>query len=69
MNREFWQEFYALIENATEESLLSHREYLVSLYAKLKSSDLRPEIKRAIRLIDEEMLARVESMAARRVER
>lgn len=58
MDRQFWKEFFAKLETADDDDLLDMRRYLRALRNELEGSEIMSDIKRALRLTEEEIVTR-----------
>lgn len=59
MNRETIKKFIEWLENASDEEIEAHRQYIHKMM-KSVSSEGKSDVRLSLRLIDEEVLARIE---------
>lgn len=59
MNKETIKAFILWLESASDEQIEAQRQYILGM-RKMVSSDGRADVRLALRLIDEEVLARIE---------
>lgn len=59
MNRETIKKFIEWLENSGDEEIEAHRQYILGKMKSI-SSDGRSDVRLSLRLIDEEILARIE---------
>lgn len=50
--------FYGWLEKASEQELMSRRDEAIKISARLASEDLKKEVSRLVRMIEDEMVAR-----------
>lgn len=61
MNKETIKAFIAWLEAASEEAIRAHQQEVLAHLAKITSREGRADVRLALRLIDEELLARMEA--------
>lgn len=61
MNKETIKAFIAWLEIATDEELDTHRLYILEQLAKVSSPEGKRDVRLAIRLLDEESIARFQT--------
>lgn len=61
MDKETIKGFISWLENASEEEITAHRDYIMSKEAMIVTREGKADIRLALRLIDEELLARIRS--------
>jgi hypothetical protein len=59
MNKETIKKFIEWLENSGDEEIEAHRQYILGKMKSI-SSDGRSDVRLSLRLIDEEILARIE---------
>jgi hypothetical protein len=62
MNKETIKAFILWLENASEDEIKAHRDYILAREALITTREGKSDVRLALRLIDEELLARLESM-------
>lgn len=60
MDKETIKRFIAWLENASDDEIKSQREYILAREALISTREGKADVKLALRLIDEEVLARLE---------
>jgi hypothetical protein len=60
MNREFWKDFHKWLEGASIGQIFAARDKAYEMRRTLKDKDTRGDVRRMIRLMDHELLARSE---------
>jgi hypothetical protein len=58
MNKEFWKDFFGWIDRATVGELFAARDAAREDLRKIRDPDTRSDIRRMIRLMDEELVTR-----------
>jgi len=65
VNKETIRNFIQWLDEASQEEILAQQEYILAATAKIQTRDGRAEAKLALRLIDEELLARMNLSSSR----
>jgi hypothetical protein len=60
MNKDFWKTLYAWLETASLEEIKAKQQYVRQLLSESRDRDLKADIRRILRFMDEEILARAE---------
>jgi hypothetical protein len=60
MNKDFWKTLYAWLETASLEEIRVKQQTVRQLLAESRDRDLKADIRRILRFMDEEMVARAE---------
>ncbi len=60
MDKEAIKSFICWLENASDDEIKAQREYILSRKALISTREGKADVKLALRLIDEELLARLE---------
>lgn len=58
MNKEFWRSFLAWLDRATVDQIITARDAAREDLKKIIDSDARSDVRRMIRLMDEELVTR-----------
>lgn len=65
MNKDTIRNFIRWLDEASQEEILAHQEYILGAMAKIQTREGRADAKLALRLIDEELLARMNLSSSR----
>jgi len=60
MNKDFWKILFCWLENASLEDIDCKRQLVQKMLDQITDRDLKADIRRILRLLDEEILARAE---------
>ena len=60
MNKDFWKTLYAWLETASPEDITAKRHLIRQMLGQSNDSGLNADVRRVLRLMDEEILARAE---------
>ena len=60
MNKDFWKTLYAWLETARLEDITAKRQQVQQLLRQSNDAGFKADIRRVLRLLDEELLARAE---------
>jgi hypothetical protein len=60
MNKDFWKTLYAWLETASLEEIRLKRQCVRQLLSESRDRDLKADIRRILRFMDAEMVARAE---------
>jgi hypothetical protein len=60
MNKDFWKTLYAWLETASLEEISAKQQTVRQLLGESRDRDLKADIRRILRFMDEEMVARAE---------
>ena len=60
MNNDFWKTLYAWLETARLEDITAKRQQVQQLLRQSNDAGFKADIRRVLRLLDEELLARAE---------
>jgi hypothetical protein len=60
MNKDFWKTLYAWLETASLEEIKNKKRCVQQLLGESSDRDLKADIRRILRFMDEEMVARAE---------
>lgn len=60
MNHDFWKTLYAWLETARLEDITAKRQQVQQLLRQSNDAGFKADIRRVLRLLDEELLARAE---------
>jgi hypothetical protein len=60
MNKDFWKTLYAWLETASLEEIKAKQQTVRQLLGESSDRDLKADIRRILRFMDEEMVARAE---------
>jgi len=60
MNKDFWKTLYAWLETASLEEISAKQQTVRQLLGESHDRDLKADIRRILRFMDEEMVARAE---------
>ena len=63
MNREFWKDFHGWLDRATAGAIFAARDRAYEQRRSLKDPETRSDVRRMIRLMDEELVTRWELAA------
>ncbi len=65
MNKETIRAFIQWLDKASDQEILAHQEYILAAMANIQTREGRADAKLALRLIDEELLARMNLSSSR----
>jgi len=60
MNKDFWKTLYAWLETASLEEIRTKQRFVQQLLGESRDRDLKADIRRVLRFMDEEIVARAE---------
>ncbi|MBU0501461.1 MAG: hypothetical protein KJ558_10220 [Gammaproteobacteria bacterium] len=63
MNKQFWKEFFTRLDSFETEKLIEEKRGYLRFLEENPRSELRGDLKRMVRLIDEEIISRSELRA------
>lgn len=69
MDKDEWKSFFRFLDQASMEELMKRHELLTPLRATVKNSEVLSDLKRSLRLLEEEMLIRQRQASRRAAKR
>jgi hypothetical protein len=69
MDKDEWKSFFRFLDQASMEELRKRHELLTPLKATVKNSEVLSDLKRSLRLLEEEMLIRQRQASRRAAKR